>query len=551
MKKMLHSLKKYFLLAIGLVLLSGNVAKAQTEITVDEGFNTLLTAVNENPGATIILKRGGEYVIDQTVEITMPTIIKGETEPADQRPALVRFYGDPGTAHDKYHFATAVDLTLQDYGMVGWTSNKEWIKGFIDIKAPGLKIIIEGCVIQGGFYWQVWNPVDSHIDFTFRNNIQFNTGHENLDDHGGYGGLLWGGDSCDFKAYNNTYFVAQRIFGNSGSGPFGTQYMDHNSYVNTWGDVFFTVDDKDFILKNSILFNAHLRAWKGLTIEGSDTLYVGEGAGPGGNFEINLHTMDTLDGPRNITVTNNLKWSEQRVFDFNAAEGLTMQPFYNATTDSLGQAHGWTIENNWLQADGNGYDPKFAMGAIPEGCFTQMFKQAVERRLAPDQQTPGFPHELSWWFDDLDGTARDFIWPLPFDLTPTDRTTWDAGDDGFPLGDLNWFGPDVVDAWEAGEDCPDLTVSAQNIEIEDLNLINYPNPFSSVTQIRYNLSANSHVIIKIYDVAGAEVATLVNEAQFAGQQEIMFDGATLSGGVYFCKIKAGNLLQVNKMTLIK
>jgi len=103
MKKMLHSLKKYFLLAIGLVLLSGNVAKAQTEITVDEGFNTLLTAVNENPGATIILKRGGEYVIDQTVEITMPTIIKGETEPADQRPALVRFYGDPGTAHDKYH----------------------------------------------------------------------------------------------------------------------------------------------------------------------------------------------------------------------------------------------------------------------------------------------------------------------------------------------------------------------------------------------------------------------------------------------------------------
>lgn len=529
-------------------MLCGNVAIAQTEITVDEGFNTLLTAVNENPGATIILKRGGEYVIDQTVEITVPTIIRGETEPAEERPALVRFYGDPGTAHDKYHFATAVDLTLQDYGMVGWTSNKEWIKGFIDIKAPYLKIVIEGCVIQGGFYWQVWNPVSNGMDFTFRNNIQFNTGHENLDDHGGYGGLLWGGDSCDFKAYNNTYFVAQRIFGNSGSGPSGSQYMDHNSYVNTWGDVFFTVDDENFILKNSILFNAHLRAWKGLTIEGSDTLYVGEGAEPGGNFEINLHTKDTLNGPRNITVTNNLKWNEQRVFDFNAAEGLTMQPFYNSTTDSLGQAHDWTIENNWLQADGNGYDPAFEMGAIPEGCFTQMFKQAVERRLPPEQQTAGFPHELSWWFDDLDGTARDFIWPLPFDLTPNAAALQTAGDDGYPLGDLNWYGPDIVAAWEAGESNP---VSARNIKTIDMSLMNYPNPFSSTTIIRYDLPASSNVIMKIYDVAGAEVATLVNEAQIAGQQEVMFDGTSLSGGIYFCKIEAGMLSQVQKMTLIK
>ena len=81
--------------------------------------------------------------------------------------------------------------------------------------------------------------------------------------------------------------------------------------------------------------------------------------------------------------------------------------------------------------------------------------------------------------------------------------------------------------------------------------MNYPNPFSSITQIRYNLLENSDVTMKIYDVTGAEVATLVNENQIAGQHEIMFEGAHLSGGIYFCKIKAGNTFQVHKMTLIK
>ncbi|MEN8230091.1 MAG: T9SS type A sorting domain-containing protein, partial [Bacteroidota bacterium] len=70
-------------------------------------------------------------------------------------------------------------------------------------------------------------------------------------------------------------------------------------------------------------------------------------------------------------------------------------------------------------------------------------------------------------------------------------------------------------------------------------------------QIKYNLTGNSHVIMKIYDVTGAEVANLVNENQIAGQHEVLFNGSHLSGGIYFCHIKAGNAYQVHKMTLIK
>jgi len=123
-----------------------------------------------------------------------------------------------------------------------------------------------------------------------------------------------------------------------------------------------------------------------------------------------------------------------------------------------------------------------------------------------------------------------------------------AGSDGYPLGDLNWFGKDVVKAWENGWPMP---VIERTGESADLSLMNYPNPFSSVTTIAYNLPTSSDVIMKIFDVTGAEVATLVNENQIAGQHERMFDSAHLSGGIYFCQIKAGSAFQVHKMTLIK
>ncbi len=119
---------------------------------------------------------------------------------------------------------------------------------------------------------------------------------------------------------------------------------------------------------------------------------------------------------------------------------------------------------------------------------------------------------------------------------------------GLPLGDLNWFGPDVVAAWEAGETNP---IGIKKNRTVDMSLMNYPNPFSSMTQIRYNLQESSQVIMKIYDVAGAVVATLVNESQIAGMHEIMFDGTSLAGGIYFCKLETGNRYQVRKMSIIK
>jgi len=80
---------------------------------------------------------------------------------------------------------------------------------------------------------------------------------------------------------------------------------------------------------------------------------------------------------------------------------------------------------------------------------------------------------------------------------------------------------------------------------------NYPNPFNPSTKIQYRVPSISQVVLKIYDILGNEIATLVNEEKPAGVYEVEFNAATLSSGVYFYQLKAGEFIQTKKMILIK
>ena len=84
-------------------------------------------------------------------------------------------------------------------------------------------------------------------------------------------------------------------------------------------------------------------------------------------------------------------------------------------------------------------------------------------------------------------------------------------------------------------------------------LQNYPNPFNPSTIINYQLPVSSKVTLKIYDVLGSEVATLVDEEEPAGSYNVQFtiNNIQLSSGVYFYQLKAGDYVQVKKMILMK
>ncbi len=80
---------------------------------------------------------------------------------------------------------------------------------------------------------------------------------------------------------------------------------------------------------------------------------------------------------------------------------------------------------------------------------------------------------------------------------------------------------------------------------------NYPNPFNPSTEISYQLSAVNYVTLKIYDVLGREIETLVNTFQKIGKYVVQFDASKLSSGVYFYRLTAGNYSAVKKMVLLK
>ena len=82
---------------------------------------------------------------------------------------------------------------------------------------------------------------------------------------------------------------------------------------------------------------------------------------------------------------------------------------------------------------------------------------------------------------------------------------------------------------------------------------NYPNPFNPSTVINYQLPVSGHVSLKVYDILGREVATLVNEFQQAGSHNSQFSiqNSQLSSGIYFYTIKAGNFIETKKMVLMK
>lgn len=99
-----------------------------------------------------------------------------------------------------------------------------------------------------------------------------------------------------------------------------------------------------------------------------------------------------------------------------------------------------------------------------------------------------------------------------------------------------------------------ITVGLENIEYipEEFRLMqNYPNPFNPATMIRYQLPMTSEVSLKIYDILGREVSTLVNEQKSAGNYEVKFDASNFSSGVYLVVLNTPTGFSVQKTTYLK
>jgi hypothetical protein len=80
---------------------------------------------------------------------------------------------------------------------------------------------------------------------------------------------------------------------------------------------------------------------------------------------------------------------------------------------------------------------------------------------------------------------------------------------------------------------------------------NYPNPFNPSTIIKFGIPERANVVIKIYDILGSEVITLINQEIDIGWYEVQFNASNYSSGIYIYRMQAGNYISTKKMLMIK
>jgi len=258
----------------------------------------------------------------------------------------------------------------------------------------------------------------------------------------------------------------------------------------------------------------------------------------------------TTEENRTIEVKNNAYFWPQGIIDnintmnsdpatYGGVGGKILAPTFLAVRPG---AEGVLDNTSIVFADNDSVDPGFDAALVTEAVTgMSSFVQDVwqnsgtaigDRPLFVDPASPTDP---------FNGVPADWQttqgYPVPNNLKYTADLT---GSDGKPLGDLTWW-PVVSGVEQNHISGPTYNILSQT----------YPNPFNSITSIKYSIPENGFVTIKVYNLLGKEVAALVNQEQKAGEYNVDFDASNLAGGVYIYKIQADNATLTKKMMLLK
>jgi dienelactone hydrolase len=269
-----------------------------------------------------------------------------------------------------------------------------------------------------------------------------------------------------------------------------------------------------------------------------------------------------------IKGANHTKFMDSRIWDWTDPNGyLTAEQQLSITRKYLA-----SIFNLFLKEDSSYF--KFAFGDLAQNDTSIIFQFDL-KPLIPESFNLISPE------DTLNQSDINFIWYSTYSLNLYDQVQYElsvATDDQFSNIVLQMSGltdtsfstilPNGEYFWKVKASTSDSTFifsDELNFFIDlptDLNEAthkentfylgqNYPNPFNPSTVISYQLPVNGNVTLKIFDVLGNEVATLVDEYKPAGSYEVEFSANGLTSGMYFYTLKAGNFVETKKMLLLK
>jgi hypothetical protein len=533
----------------------GNLNNVINSDTVAGGF--------ARPNTVYLLKPTG--VLDTVYWMTAPISIKGSIHvvgyinPTTGHPPVVA----PDIAADNssigYFFSPQGDDTLELKGIyfIGTRTDDISFTGrFVSPSGDNNVYIFDHCILENisgagtPNLFDTWNT--DHNSF-YITNCEF---RNNQDDNPQNPGFAWidpGTYPCDTAVFkNNTFFLmGGYVLGSSG---YGCTYLDfqHNTiFFSGQGGAFDLYQMHNAVIKNNIFFS--------VSSAGYPESWYNNTPGSWGSAVIPLDSLRSLaadpynmtEADRHVTITNNAyfwpqqivdKWTELNTVGITDITPLRPPDFINAQPGMLTDKTSWPNIN---VANNDNTDPGFDATLVQTaGSNMAAFVDTIWHN---NQAANGFRPYVNPVSDPptWDGVAVDWAstqgYPVAENLRYSNAAMQSAGDDGKALGDLNWFPEQLVGVEQESNSIPAKFELSQN----------YPNPFNPTTEIKYSIPQSGFVTLKVFNLLGQEVATLVNQQQKTGSYIVNFDASNLASGIYMYRIQSDNFSLTKKMVLLK
>ena len=445
-------------------------------------------------------------------------------------------------------------VLANESGDVGWV--------FFDGQADNVKLTLQNCLLERTI-WVFMSTQSKNISWHLKDCYFVNmSGHHHRRSDGVFHVFA---PQDTLLVENCTHIMASGYLYRFLQYPFKRIIFNHNTFINCAGVIFQDFGYQSaFSTTNNIFVNCNVQPYCDVLASQDvfefdpDTLAIGL---------VNTHNLpDSLEPlDRKYLFENNVIYWDPRLGDIVSTLN---ENNVNGVNDWIDQMVIMNERTQTMFEDDETY-PYLTLG----GNYTDIIPDFTDpKNLLADQvdslrtfviatvDTSGWVALPTWRLVSTDFIRSD--WPIPVDLSYDNAELSTGATNDFPVGDLNWF-PDKKIQWyaqrEAEYDSIEQQLGPIRVSIEkDVNLIegfklqqNYPNPFNSNTNISYHLSATGEVTLKVYDILGREVTSLVNEKQHAGTHLVQFDGSSLASGIYFYRLRMKGLEKVRKMFLLK
>jgi hypothetical protein len=534
-------------------------------------------------GRVYMLKTSGYYPLLNNPTTLRPTVIVGENSTplvnnhdAGSAPPLI--CGSAEFIVNTGGITAAHNLTIRNCALVPGANDGSLGWAFAFTAASNLRLVFDNCIMERNRW--IFVGVDSpNCDVTFRNCYFLNMTGQPCRRSGGLFDCFANLDTLLVE--NCTNIVACGSLFRFRSDPVFSHYspqfkriiINHNTFINCAGYVFMNPGcQSNMSLTNNIFVNSNVQSFPGL--HSIDMGELDPDWLPMGLVNVYPDSADVANNtPRKFLCQNNLAYWDpslanmDSILDANKVNGVTdwrsQMIIMNARTDSMFKHIGRfnTTPYSFLVTD----TWKNEMPAFTDSKDLSTTQLAILKTYALGTVDTAGAALLPAWR--LINTSSDkFVypdWPIPVDLSYSNADLLAGGIGGFPIGDLNWF-PARKAEWLAQSDAEYSAIEAalqaghttavKNVEALPAGFAleqNYPNPFNPSTTISFSLPHSANASLRVFDILGREVTTLLNGYTTSGMHEVQFNAANLASGIYFYRLTSGNFTELKKMLLVK